>query len=108
MDGAFPRLRENQMAPLAAGGERRRTPGLYCEGDQLRLFLIVGGRVATIDGTAATSSSALSMDPRASWASLACSTASPALSPRRPRGGDVISVPVGCGKRRARSPISVE
>jgi thioredoxin reductase (NADPH) len=53
-DGAFPRLTEDQLAKLAAEGERRRTHDgqvLFAEGDESYDFhVVLDGLVAVVDG----------------------------------------------------------
>jgi thioredoxin reductase (NADPH) len=54
VSGAFPRLRDEQLASLGRHGERRPTRAgeiLYREGDQCRdFFVVLAGTVALVDG----------------------------------------------------------
>jgi thioredoxin reductase (NADPH) len=53
-EGAFPRLRDRQIAELEPYGKRRATRGgevLFCQGDRhYDLYVVLSGCVATVDG----------------------------------------------------------
>ena len=53
-EGAFPRLRDRQIAELEPYGKRRATREgevLFCQGDRhYDLYVVLSGCVATVDG----------------------------------------------------------